>query len=225
MNLTAGDRSMRGGDEPVRAQRNGGGGLARLGVVAGLQRGHRRGWSPSEPSIRVTWSHWPRHGGRARRGPRCGGSSPGKTRAVGSEYGLGLHTPAVSAPVSPACGCGIQPGPSLARTAGASLARWVAVSGQPSPRAAKNLPTTRRRLLSWRWRPVARAGAEAADGPWMVPWAVRVQPLHPVPAPVAPVGVLVAPRSRRGAPTAPRAGSYPQARRFRAWGAVGAPLV
>jgi hypothetical protein len=36
---------------------NGVAGLARLAVAAGLQRGHGRGASPSNPSIRVRSSH------------------------------------------------------------------------------------------------------------------------------------------------------------------------
>jgi hypothetical protein len=72
-----------------------------------------------------------------------------------------------------------------------------AVSRQPSPRAAKN-SLAGRRLLSWPWPvPRARAGRRAVR---MVAWAVQgaiaappwLSRLHPV-------GVLVAPRSPRGA--------------------------
>jgi len=78
-------RSTRGADEPLRAQGNGVAELARLGVVAGLQRGYGRGASPSKPNIRATWSHSPHLGGRARRGPgaqhRVRAAHPGGVRA------------------------------------------------------------------------------------------------------------------------------------------------
>jgi hypothetical protein len=50
-------RDSDGADELVRVQANGGAGLARLAVAAGLQRGHGRGVSPSNPSIRVRSWH------------------------------------------------------------------------------------------------------------------------------------------------------------------------
>ena len=102
-------RSTRGADEPLRAQGNGVAELARLGVVAGLQRGYGRGASPSKPNIRATWSHSPHLGGRARRGPgaqhRVRAAHPGGVRA-----GEGRQRAATSPPPSrPARGG--EPGP------------------------------------------------------------------------------------------------------------------
>jgi len=104
-------------------------------------------------------------------------------RARSTAYGL--RTPAVFAPVKAASArqpARLQRGPH----AGASLARWAAVSRQPSPRAAKNSSAGPPPCAV-----VAVADARArARGrrtvPWMVPWAVRVQSPHPVAAPVAP---------------------------------------
>jgi len=102
-------RSTRGADEPLRAQGNGVAELARLGVVAGLQRGYGRGASPSKPNIRATWSHSPHLGGRARRGPgaqhRVRAAHPGGVRA-----GEGRQRAATSPPPArPARGG--EPGP------------------------------------------------------------------------------------------------------------------
>ena len=106
-------------------------------TAAGLQLGHGRGASPSKPSIRVAWSHSPHHGGLAGRRVCGGGSSAGDSRAASTAYGF--RTPAVFA-VKAASACGAQPASSAAVTAGASLARWAAVSRQSTPRAVKNSP-------------------------------------------------------------------------------------
>ncbi len=134
---TLGDRSTRGGAVGSPSARpEWVAGVARLSVAAGLQRGHGRGASPSKPSIRVAASHSPHHGGRD---GRCGcgeGSSVGESRAASTAYGL--RSPLVFAPVNAARVCGVQPASSAVVTAGASLARWAAVSRQSAPSAAKN---------------------------------------------------------------------------------------
>ena len=128
---------------------------ARLAAAHGLQCGHGRGASLSKPSIRVTSSHWPHQGGRAGRCGCGGGSSAGESRAANTAYGL--RTPAVFAPVNAASACGDQPAWSAAWAAGASRARWSAVSLQPSSRTAKNSST------AW-----PRPAVPAVVGTWRV---------------------------------------------------------
>ena len=109
----------------------------------GLQRGYGRGASLSKPSIRVAWSHSPHHGGRGGRWPGGGGSSAAESRTASTAYGF--RTPPAFAPANLASSCGVQPAFSAASTAGVSLDRWAAVSGQAGPSARKNFPAPRRR--------------------------------------------------------------------------------
>ena len=88
-----------------------------------------------------------------------------------------------------------------------SLARCRPVSCQRSPRAAKYSPGPP--PPSPRTAPRAQARRRAVPG--MVLCTVRVQPLHPVPAPVAPRRCAgCTPSRKRGAAAAPRPPSYPQ---------------
>lgn len=165
----------------------------RLGLAAGLQRGHGRGASLSKPRIRVAWSHSPHHDGRATCCVRGGGSSAGDSRAASTAYGF--RTPTVLVPVKAASACGVQPASRVVVTAGASLARWAAVSGQSAPSAAKNSPAR-----------ASRAGAQVA-GSWDGSLYGSVQWPHPVDAPVA--GGLPAPVGRhRGQIQCPRDRPY-----------------
>jgi hypothetical protein len=71
----------------------------------------------------------------------------------------------------------------------ASLTRWAAVSRQSAPRAVKNSPAgPPPPSAALAARGALRAGAA---GSGTVPWTVRVQPLHPVTAQVAPVSLAV----------------------------------
>src|SRR5438270_802981 len=72
--------------------------------------------------------HSPHHGGRGGRWPGGGGSSAAESRAVSTAYGF--RTPPAFAPANLASSCGVQPAFSAASTAGVSLDRWAAVSGQ-----------------------------------------------------------------------------------------------
>ncbi len=179
---------------------------ARTTAVNGLQRGHGRGASPSKPSIRVTWSHSPHQGGRDGRARGGAGSSAGESRAASTAYGL--RTPLVFAPVKAASACGVQPALRAVVTAGASLARWAAVSRQSATQRGEEVtdrPTAAGRV--GRGRPSARAGGGGSvDGSC----TVRVQPPHPVAAPVAPRRRWLHPVRLRGATAAPRRPSYPQ---------------
>jgi len=190
-------------------------------AATGLQRGHGRGSSPSKPSIRVRSPHSPHHGGRDR-GPGGLGSSVGESRVVSTAYGF--RRPPVFEPVKAASSRGGHPASSAASTAGRILSRCAAVSGQASPRPSKNSPAgppPNRRSPPGR---AVRAHTGRRTVHWVVSSTVRVQPLHPVPA-------LIAPRPRagctpfpaRGATAAPRWAGYPQPRCRWPRGAVVAP--
>src|SRR6266567_2035466 len=87
----------------------------------GLHRGHGRGASLSNPSIRVVWSQSPHQGGRA---DRAGGegSSAAESRAARTAYAL--RTPLLFAPTNAASADGVQPASRAAVTDGVSLSRW-----------------------------------------------------------------------------------------------------
>jgi len=162
----------------------------------------RRRRTPPVSALRS--SHSPHHGGRADRPPGGAGSSAGDSLVASTAHGF--RTPSLFAPVNPASAAGVHPMLRAVSTAGASLARWSAVRRQAWPSPAKNSPIgPPPHSPSSSAGSASRARAGAADGSPGVLRTVRVQPLHPVPAPVAPrrhAGCT--PFPPRGATAAPR---------------------
>jgi hypothetical protein len=136
---------------------------------SGLQRGHRRGASPSKSSIRVTWSHSPHHGGRC--GVGGGGSAVEASRTASTAPGLRI--PPAFAPAKSARPPGVQPAASASTTAGVSRRRCLGVSDHRGPQSRATRRTLRRPpssawLATRRSFPRARAAGRFPRGSLVV---------------------------------------------------------